>query len=241
MTVTHADGFPVDPITVDALIVGMAERYDVFLTVAGTGAVPIVAVAEAKGAQAMGVLRTGPGDLPRPDVRPAELGGRVLALTDLRAARDVRLPEGDPDRLFAIDLGGGEEGYVWTMNGRPHGHDQPLEIEPGERVRLVFNNRTTMFHPMHLHGHTFQVVLPSGGAGARKDTAIIRPDERLAVDFIADNPGQWMLHCHNLYHQQGGMMTTVSYVSERRTGTDNREELAARWRLACQWMDVKTG
>ena len=64
---------------------------------------------------------------------------------------------------------------------------------------------------MHLHGHTFQVVNPGGGAGARKDTTIVRPDEPVSVEFVADNPGQWMVHCHNLYHQEAGMMTTLSY------------------------------
>jgi FtsP/CotA-like multicopper oxidase with cupredoxin domain len=241
MTVTHTDGFPVEPVTVDALVIGMAERYDVTVTVGQSGAIPLVAVAEAKGAQAMGVIRSGAGDVPRPDVRPDELRRRVLDLGDLRAAQRVRLPEGDAQRFFAVELGGGEEGYVWTMNGRPHGHDDPLEVRPGERVRLGFVNRTTMFHPMHLHGHTFQVMLPSGPPGARKDTAIVRPDEPLAVEFVADNPGQWMLHCHNLYHQAGGMMTTVSYVGEPRSGAARRREQAAQaWQLACRWLGASS-
>ena len=224
MTVTHTDGFPVEPVTVDALVIGMAERYDVLVTVRDAGAIPLVAVAEAKGDQAMAVIRTGAGDPPGREVRPAELNRKVLDATELRATPRVQLPEGEPDRLLVAELGGGEEGYVWTVNGRPHAHHDPLEVQQGERVRLVFNNRTTMFHPMHLHGHTFQVVAPGGEAGARKDTAIIRPDQRLAVDFLADNPGQWMLHCHNVYHQEGGMMTTVSYVGERPTRTRRAEE-----------------
>lgn len=69
--------------------------------------------------------------------------------------------------------------------------------------------------PMHLHGHTFQVVNPGGAAGARKDTLIVRPQEPVAVEFVADNPGQWMVHCHNVYHQRGGMMITLSYVADR--------------------------
>ena len=227
MTVTHTDGFPVEPVTVDALLIGMAERFDAVVTVREAGAVPLVAVAEAKGDQALAVIRSGPGDRPRRDVRPRELNGKVLDATDLRAAPPARLPEGDPDRLFVAELGGGEEGYVWTINGHPHGRDRPLEVEQGERVRLAFNNRTTMFHPMHLHGHTFQVVAPGGRGGARKDTLIIRPDERLAVDFVADNPGQWMLHCHNLYHQEAGMMTVLSYVGERPTGRPARERQAS--------------
>jgi FtsP/CotA-like multicopper oxidase with cupredoxin domain len=86
---------------------------------------------------------------------------------------------------------------------------------------------------MHLHGHTFQVVLASGAPGPRKDTTIIRPDRPVAVDFDADNPGQWMLHCHNLYHQQGGMMTTVSYV---RDGRARPSERAAGAKLKCDWL-----
>ena len=217
MTVTHTDGFPVDPVTVDALVIGMAERYDVLVTVGESGAIPLVAVAEAKGNEALGVIRSGPGDAPKPGVRPAELTRRVLQLSDLTAAPAVRLPAGRPDRLHEVTLGGGEDGYVWTINGEAHDeHDHrraALPVQEGERVRLVFENRTVMFHPMHLHGHTFQVV-GAGKAGARKDTAIVRPDHRVTVDFVADNPGQWMLHCHNLYHQVAGMMTTVSYVSD---------------------------
>ena len=214
MTVTHTDGFPVEPVSVDTLVVAMAERYDVVVTVGASGVFPLVAEAEAKGNQALAVLRSGPGELPPPNVRPAELGGRLLTMADLRAAQAVRLPDGRPDRRYNVVLGEGDDGYVWTINGKPHGEDEPLPIREGERVRLTFLNRSTMFHPMHLHGHTFQVVAP-GGLGPRKDTAIVRADEALAVDFVADNPGQWMLHCHNVYHQAGGLMTTLSYVDGR--------------------------
>jgi FtsP/CotA-like multicopper oxidase with cupredoxin domain len=82
-------------------------------------------------------------------------------------------------------------------------------MSAGQRVRVVFANSTTMFHPMHIHGHTFQL----GPAGPRKDTAIVRPGEQLACDFDAANPGQWMTHCHNLYHapDNGGMMALLGY------------------------------
>ena len=85
-------------------------------------------------------------------------------------------------------------------------------VSPGQRVNLVFANQTTMWHPMHLHGHTFQMVRPDGTPGARKDTAIILPKQTVTTTFVADNPGIWMLHCHNAYHQEGGMMTTVEYA-----------------------------
>nr|MDQ3575954.1 multicopper oxidase family protein [Actinomycetota bacterium] len=175
MTVTHTDGFPVVPVTVDALMIAMAERYDVTVTVAGDGVFPLMAVAEAKAAETMAVLRSGSGSVPPPSVRPAELRGRMLQMTDLVAAEGVRLPPGRPDRTYEIALGGGEEGYVWTLNGEPHGRNKPLEVRQGERIRLDFTNSTTMFHPMHLHGHTFQVINSGGVPGARKDTTIVRP------------------------------------------------------------------
>ena len=210
LTVTHTDGFPVEPVTGDAVLVGMAERYDVMVTVAGSGAFPLVALAEGKGNHAVALLRSGPGAAPSATFRPPELGGRVIGFADLRAATAAALPARKPDRTHPVVLGGGTEGYRWTINGEVHPDAEPLEVRQGERVRLRFDNRTTMFHPMHLHGHTFQVARPAG-AGPRKDTVIVRPREPVDVDLDATNPGQWMLHCHNIFHMEGGMMTTLSY------------------------------
>ena len=91
----------------------------------------------------------------------------------------------------------------------------------GQRVRVTFANATTMYHPMHIHGHTFQVgqsgprkdtVIVRPGQQVAKDTVIVRPGQQVACDFDASNPGQWMTHCHNLYHApQGGMMAMLSY------------------------------
>ena len=97
--------------------------------------------------------------------------------------------------------------YRWTINGSTFPNGEPLVIAPGERVRLRLRNRSMMFHPVHLHGHTFGLV----EGGARKDTVIVRPMQSLEVDLDADNPGQWALHCHNIYHAEAGMMTVLSY------------------------------
>jgi FtsP/CotA-like multicopper oxidase with cupredoxin domain len=70
-----------------------------------------------------------------------------------------------------------------------------------------------MWHPMHLHGHTFQVVKPDGSPGPRKDTAFVLPKRKVSVTLIADNPGIWMMHCHNTYHQEAGMMTSMNYTT----------------------------
>jgi FtsP/CotA-like multicopper oxidase with cupredoxin domain len=64
-----------------------------------------------------------------------------------------------------------------------------------------------MWHPMHIHGHTFQLA----GGGPRKDTVIVLPGRAVACDLDADNPGQWMIHCHNTYHAEAGMMSVLGY------------------------------
>lgn len=236
---THTDGFPVVPVTVDALVIAMAERHDVTVTVAGDGVLPLIAVAEAKADEAMAVLRSGAGEVPPSSVRPAELNGRVRERTDLMAAEPVRLPAARPDRNYAVNLGGGGAGYVWTLNGKPHGQNKPLEIRQGERIRLDFVDDTTMSHPMHLHGHTFRGINPGGAPGAHKDTTIVRPKETVSVEFVADHPGQWMiLHCHNNYHQEGGRMVTLSYVTDRaRTSGERASPLG----LVCDRLSPKVG
>lgn len=204
--VTHSDGFPVADLWTDAVILGMGERYDVEVTL-GDGVFALVAAAEGKGGQALAVVRTGAGAAPPSDVRPAELDQRVLLGQDLVATDAVRLLEREVDRQHTLRLGGSMMGYRWTINGRAYRDAEPLEVREGERVRLRFTNGTMMFHPMHLHGHTF--ALRKGGS--RKDTIVVRPMESLEVDLDADNPGQWMTHCHNIYHAEAGMMTTLSY------------------------------
>ncbi len=69
-----------------------------------------------------------------------------------------------------------------------------------------------MYHPIHLHGHTFQMIEADGSPGARKDTIIVLPKQKSIAVLVADNPGLWQLHCHNTYHQAAGMQTRLDYV-----------------------------
>ncbi|MBQ0895202.1 multicopper oxidase family protein [Micromonospora sp. U56] len=206
LTVTHTDGFPVTPTTSDALVLGMGERADVTVEL-GDGVFPLVAAAEGKGGQGMALVRTGVGGVPNATVRPAELDRRVLMTAALKAADDVALDNRKPDRVHRLVLGGSMMPYRWTINGATFDKLDPLLVKQGERVRLELVNETTMFHPMHVHGHTFAVV----GGGVRKDTVIVTPKQTVSVDFDADNPGQWMTHCHNIYHAETGMMINLAY------------------------------
>lgn len=206
MTVTHTDGFPVEHAETDALLLGMGERYDVLVT-AKDGVFPLTALAEGKKQSAMALLRTGGGASPTPSTRPKELSGKLLQAGQLTADGSVRLKSARPDRTVKLKLTGSMAKYDWAINGKKYDPAQRYPVRAGERVRLSFVNRTTMWHPMHLHGHTF--ALPGGGP--RKDTAIVLPGQTLDVDFDADNPGLWMIHCHNVYHAESGMMTVLGY------------------------------
>jgi multicopper oxidase len=210
LTVTHSDGFPVHPVTVDTVLLAMGERYDLE-AILGDGAFPLVAVAEGKGGQGLAIVRTAAGATPPARARPRELARRPLRLRDLRAADAVSLPDRRPDRVHDVVLEGDMMEWRWTINGHGRGDMAELPVARGERVRLRFVNLSAMFHPMHLHGHTFQVRHGSGG-GPRKDTAVVLPLETVVADLVADNPGRWLAHCHNLYHSESGMMAVLDYL-----------------------------
>ncbi|MFC9836314.1 multicopper oxidase family protein [Rhodococcus sp. NPDC127530] len=211
LTVTDTDGFPVEPVDTDSVLIGMGERYDAVVTLQD-GVFPLVAVAEGKGAQGFAMVRTGGGAAPDPAVAPRELGPPPLTVADLRATDAVRLPVVDPGVTLEAKLGGDMKQYVWTVNGQAYPDHTPLTVHRDQRVRLVYTNPTMMFHPMHLHGHTFAVARPDG-SGPRKDTVIVLPGQTVAADIDTTNPGQWITHCHNDYHLAAGMATIFSYVS----------------------------
>ncbi|GAA1311631.1 multicopper oxidase MmcO [Streptomyces sanglieri] len=220
MTITHTDGYPCRHTTTDALLLGMGERYDVVVT-AGDGVFPLTALAEGKNATALALLRTGKGTAPAATVRPKELDGRLVEAHELMPDPSMELSRREPDRTRRFKLTGNMRAYNWAFDHDPYNPHQRHPVRAGERVRLEFYNATEMWHPIHLHGHSFGVVGPAGrrhwatergrAHWARKDTAIVRPNSSLGVEFDANNPGLWMLHCHNIYHSDVGMMTVLGY------------------------------
>jgi multicopper oxidase len=206
LQVTHTDGFAIEPIDTDALLIGMGERYDALVTL-GDGAFPLVALAEGKNAAAFGIVRTAAGTPPPPTARPGELNGRIVAYRQLRPTDAVRLPDRAPDRTITLNLTGSMMAYDWGIDGMPFDPNRIEAIRAGEHVQLNLVNTTMMWHPMHLHGHTFALL----DSGLRKDTAIVLPGQKLPLVFAADNPGIWMIHCHNIYHAESGMMTQLGY------------------------------
>jgi FtsP/CotA-like multicopper oxidase with cupredoxin domain len=104
---------------------------------------------------------------------------------------------------------------MWTINGESftgHVHDPLLRLDLGRSYVLAMHNRTAFHHPIHLHGHSFRVIARNGRPTRYRewqDTVLMDPDERADIAFVADNPGDWMIHCHILEHQEGGMMGVI--------------------------------
>lgn len=208
MTVTHADGQPVEPVAVDSLLISMGERYDVIIEAGNPGSWPIVAASvegRHRPARALIRYRDSRQSSPPPDAIPEGLrGGRLLRLGDLRGLQT--LSSGSPDRVFDLRLSGRGE-TVWTIDGQAWPDADPLIVRSGEHVRVRMVNHSMMLHPMHLHGHFFQV------GNVLKDTVLVPGHMgRVTFDFIADNPGRWLFHCHNLYHMEAGMAREVRYA-----------------------------
>jgi FtsP/CotA-like multicopper oxidase with cupredoxin domain len=117
------------------------------------------------------------------------------------------------DVVHTIALAGGMKPYAWSMNGEYWPQVKPLMLAKGQRVEIDLVNHSMMAHPMHLHGHTFQVIAIDGRPiqGAVRDTVLVMPMGRVRIAFDADNPGRWPFHCHNLYHMMTGMLTEFRY------------------------------
>ncbi|MCH2181781.1 MAG: multicopper oxidase family protein [Mariniblastus sp.] len=224
MQVIAADGQNVDPIDVDNLVIATAERYDVLVTIGQSGSFSLRAAALGTSQQVVGVIHT--ADVaPQPNLEPAKFTGKSGGMANYSALKSplpTTLPKG-PVKEFEIDLGGEMNKYLWSMGGEyypelfsPDGQAKPLEIRQGDRVRIRMTNSTMMFHPMHLHGHFFR-LLPQAGAwddplAPLKDTVGVGPKQKIDIEFIADNPGSWFFHCHNLYHLASGMARVVQYT-----------------------------
>ncbi|MGE0272282.1 MAG: multicopper oxidase domain-containing protein, partial [Alphaproteobacteria bacterium] len=134
-------------------------------------------------------------------------------LLNLALERQLRAVSGfaprAADRRIEMDLTGNMAAYQWGIDLK----GAALEVKQGERVELVMRNVSGMTHPMHLHGHHFQVVDINGERfeGARRDTVYLPADTQVTVAFDAINPGLWAFHCHHLYHMERGMFAVLKY------------------------------
>ena len=210
------DGFRTAPVRGRRFPIAVAQRLDIRLAIPRAAAAhPVLALLEGDNKQTGIILRAGDASIARiPDT--AKMASPALTLdleSRLRALEPLKPRKAN--RIHTLNLTGEMAGYRWSLNNVAWSKDvPPLPLAQGERVELIFVNQTRMPHPMHLHGHEFQVVEIDGKrfAGAVRDTVLVPPSRRVVVAFDANNPGLWPLHCHLLYHLEAGMFTTLRYV-----------------------------
>lgn len=160
-----------------------------------------------------GVQSISPMPMDRTGEPPQGLEGmdhRVLTYRDLVALQrnpDVRAPT----RQLEIHLTGNMERYMWGFDGKKLSDPaDPIPFRLNERVRVTLVNDTMMPHPIHLHGHFFELVTGHGAYAPRKHTVNVPPGGKMTFDVTADAAGDWAFHCHNLYHMTAGMMRVVT-------------------------------
>jgi FtsP/CotA-like multicopper oxidase with cupredoxin domain len=208
------DGEDIVPLRGRTFELAIAQRIDLRVRIPeGQGAYPVLARGEGTDLVAGVILATAGASLPALSPRAGSLAGALTNAQEarLRAARP--LPARPVDRTLRVTLEGNMMSYVWTLNGQTWPRITPLVVNRGERVELVFTNGTPMAHPMHLHGHVFQVTAIDGQAfpGALRDTVLVAPGQTVTAQLDAAYQGYWMIHCHVLYHQAAGMMTVLRY------------------------------
>ncbi len=212
--VMAVDGQPTQPMTVSSFPLAIAQRVDLLVRLPNAqGAWPVSAVVEGLTQRTGIILATSKAHVSRLSDQ-AERPSAAMGLEMERLLRPVSpLRPRRADRVLRVALTGDMQAYIWTLNGKIYGQDTPLAVKQGERVEIIMPNETMMSHPMHLHGHTFQVVEIDGRrlSGAMRDTVLVPPKSTVTIAFDADNPGKWAFHCHNLYHLEAGMMTSVRY------------------------------
>lgn len=132
----------------------------------------------------------------------------------------------DFDIDYDVELGTDTtNGLKYTINGKVFSQLPTLKLKTGDAVKFTYYNNTKVNHPMHLHGHFFQVLSKDGkpltGAPIIKDTLMVKPGEKFEVAFKADNTGRWVQHCHELHHASGGMMQGIEYTDYKPNYTPN--------------------
>lgn len=208
------DGKGAQPIKGNFFQLGVAQRLDLQVTIPKEGgAYPILAQGEGTKLLCGVVLTTKGASVPKLS-RTASVSTASLDNTQEKKLRTIKpLSDRSIDRTLPAALGGNMAAYVWTINGAAYPNSNSLNMKSGERVGIAFTNSTSMGHPMHLHGHDFQVVEIDGEkvSGALRDTLMVPPGSKMTVAFDADNAGVWPMHCHLLYHLDTGMFTVVKY------------------------------
>ncbi|MGR3570908.1 multicopper oxidase family protein [Brevirhabdus sp.] len=220
------DGMPLEtPGRIEnAIPLAPAQRVDMIVDVtADAGGEAFLIGLERNEGFALTTFKVGEGRRARRDAAPAPLPPNPLpqmtrVMVDAAPVQKLNMSGGAMRALRRAVYKGRnmtgqvlmDEGQFWAFNGMVGMSDKPLaQVARGETLRIPIVNDTVFAHAMHLHGHHFRERLPDGGFGPWRDTLLIAPSETREIAFVADNPGDWMFHCHMLSHQAAGMATWV--------------------------------
>lgn len=193
-----------------------AQRIDVVVKIPDEGgAFPLLAQAEGTNRQTGLILATKNAKVPKISETAEKKAGPLTNAQESKLQALHPLSSKKADKQLVVELGGNMSTYTWTINGQAWPESTPLIVEKGQRIEMIFKNNTSMSHPMHLHGHVFQVksIDEKKFEGALRDTVLVTPHSTLTIQFDANNPGVWPLHCHILYHLEAGMFTVIRYAN----------------------------
>ncbi|MGY8649708.1 MAG: multicopper oxidase domain-containing protein [Verrucomicrobiia bacterium] len=235
LTIVAADGQNVEPVQVKRLLMGMGETYDVTVTLPASGRYEVRATAQDGSGHASIFLGAGAEHLakniPKPDLYSMDWMVAALNMDEkdeqplntpepprplspyrkLRALASTQPPATAPVREIELRLTGNMQRYMWSFNGKMLKEESTIPVKRGEVLRMKFINDTMMHHPLHLHGHFFRLLNGQGDFAPLKHTVDVPPMARAAIEFLASEQGDWIFHCHLLYHMKAGMSRVISY------------------------------
>lgn len=242
--IVAADGLPVQPVEVPRFLMGVAETYDLVVTMPEE-ARRIEVRASAHDASGHASIWLGTGKEQRAPVPPkpdlyrsdetvdaglaSQFFERGLEATEherpfapyshLRSPEPRVVPDPASVRTIKMRLTGEMSRYLWGIDGKTLSEESVIPISAGEVLRIEMINDTMMHHPMHLHGHFFRVLNGQGEFAPLKHTVDVPPMGKRTIEWVADEePGDWFFHCHVLYHMDAGMARVFSY---REQGPDH--------------------
>lgn len=213
----RTDANPVEPIRGSVFQLAIAQRLTLRVRLPETpGVFPLLACGEQSNLRCGVVLRTAPGQaIPNLAPQTQQWTGRLDFTQDKQLRAKQPLTKKRADNTIPVALTGPAPQYRWGLNDRFYPYRDPYWVEEGERVEMVFSNATPMGHPMHLHGHEFQVIEIDEEAfsGPMRDTVLVPKGGSCRIAFDAVHPGLWAFHCHISYHHIRGMFNVLAYRS----------------------------
>jgi FtsP/CotA-like multicopper oxidase with cupredoxin domain len=214
--VTHYDGQPVNTIEMvkeQLLRIAPAERYDIEIVMDQPGAWGIKIYAENNKEKLNTIVPIVYNGFENKELTVNTTSSKFFDITTYGNKEELLID--NINLNYTMVLGTNDGGETFTINNKQMPNHEIFEVKKGDVVKVTIKNETDADHPMHLHGHFFNVISRNGqpitGSPILKDTLNVRPNETYEIVFIADNPGNWMFHCHELHHAKGGMVSEVQY------------------------------